>query len=139
VDVLIVSAWHEHLKTLARVLGGSSARVITACSLRQAQEALSLQSFGIVFCDECLSDGSYRELLSMHTTPNELKLVLLLRSGDWPEYLEAMRQGAFDVLCSPVQPAEVESVILRAARDPTPPRKSSPKENDPGLSRQWAG
>lgn len=123
-DALIVSARHEHLKTLMRVLDASSARVITAFSLRQAQEALALQSFGIVFCDESLSDGTYRDLLSMSI---ELKLVLLLRSGDWPEYLEAMQQGAFDVLRCPLQPAEVENVLLRATTEHATPRKSSPQ------------
>lgn len=128
-DVLIVSARPEHLKNLMRVLDASSSRVIVAVSLRQAKEALSLEPIGIVFCDEFLSDGSYRDLLSTHVKPNELKLVLLLRSGDWPEYLEAMEQGAFDVLPSPLQTAEVEGVFLRATTDPTPPRKSSPKAN----------
>jgi DNA-binding NtrC family response regulator len=124
---LIVSARHEHLKALTGVLDASSARVIIALSLRQAQQALSLQSFGIVFCDESLSDGSYRELLSMHVKPRELKLVLLLGSGDWPEYLEAMREGAFDLLRCPLQPAEVENVLLRATTDPATPQKPSPK------------
>jgi DNA-binding NtrC family response regulator len=114
----------------SKLLSPRAARVVVAVSLRQAKEALSLEPIGIIFCDESLSGGSYRELLSMPIKANELKLVLLLRLGDWPEYLEAMREGAFDVLCCPLRPAEVENVLLRAITDdPTAPRKSSPKTN----------
>lgn len=126
-DALIVSARPEHLKTLVRALDGCSARVVVAFSLRQAKEALSLQSFGIIFCDEYLSEGSYRDLLSAHIRPNGFKLVLMLRSGDWPEYIEAMRRGAFDVLRCPLQSAEVEGVLVRAITDPVAPRRSAPK------------
>lgn len=96
-DVLIVSAQPDHLNTLIRVLDCCSARVVVALSLRQAKEVLALHSFGIVFCEEFLSGSSYRELLSC-LKPNESKFVLLFGLGDWPEYLEAMQLGAFDVL-----------------------------------------
>jgi DNA-binding NtrC family response regulator len=126
-DVLIVSTRPEHLKTLMRVLAASSGRVVVASSSRLAKDALSRQSFGIVFCDESLSDGSYRDLLSAHDKSSDLKLVLLLPLGDWPEYLEAMQLGAFEVLRSPLQPVEVENVLLRATINPAAPRKSSPR------------
>jgi DNA-binding NtrC family response regulator len=126
-DALIVSARPEHLKTLIRVLDACSARVVVAFSLRQAQGALSLQSFGLIFCDEYLSEGSYRDLLSAHIRPNGLKLVLMLCSGDWPEYIEAMQRGAFDVLRCPLQVAEVEGVVVRATTDPVAPRRPAPK------------
>jgi DNA-binding NtrC family response regulator len=122
-DALIVSALPGHLKTLIGVLDACSARVVVAFSLRQAKGALSLQSFGITFCDEYLSEGSYRDLLSAH---NGLKLVLMLLSGDWPEYVEAMQRGAFDVLRCPLQAAEVEGVLVRATTDPVAPRRSAP-------------
>lgn len=124
-DVLVVSTRPEHLNTLMHVLKASWGWVVVASSLRLAKEALSLQSFGIVFCDEFLSDGSYRELLTTHVTPNGLKLVLMLRWANWPEYLEAMRLGAFDGLRSPLQPAEVENVLLRATTNSASPRNRS--------------
>jgi DNA-binding NtrC family response regulator len=121
-DVLIVSTRPERLKTLMRALKASWGWVVVASSLRLAKEALSLQSFGIVFCEESLPDGSYRELLST----DKVKFVLLRRSGDSPKYLEAMQRRAFDVLRSPLQPAEVERVLRRATTDLATPRKSPP-------------
>lgn len=111
-DILIVSSRAEHLKVLIRVL--DAARVFAAFSVRQAEQAFSRHSFAVVFCDDPLAVGSYRELLSLRTERNKPNLVVLLRSGEWREYLEAMRHGAFDVLRCPLQPTEVKVVLLSA-------------------------
>jgi DNA-binding NtrC family response regulator len=132
-DILIVSSRAEHLNALIRVLDAAAcARVFAAFSLRQAAEAISCHSFAVVFCDDSLSNGSYRELLSLRTERNKPNLVLLLRSGEWLEYLEAMHYGAFDVLRCPLQPSEVKGVLLRvlvnqaAQRAALPDAKTSP-------------
>lgn len=111
---MIVSSRAEHWRALTRVLAAAPVRVFAAFSLRQAEQALSRHSVAIIFCDDSLSDGSYRELLSQRAERNKPDLVLLLRSGEWREYLEAMQRGAFDVLRCPLLPTEVEAVLLRA-------------------------
>jgi DNA-binding NtrC family response regulator len=114
-DVLIVSERPDHLRPLIRTLGASSARVSACFTIRQAREIFSRQPVDLVFSDEYLSDGSYRELLLFNRFgQHAASFVLLLRTGEWDEYLDAMRLGALDVLRCPLQPAEVEATVQRA-------------------------
>jgi DNA-binding NtrC family response regulator len=114
-DVLIVSERPDHLRPLIRSLDAFSARVSACFTIRQAREIFSRQSVDLVFTDEYLSDGSYRELLLHNRFAQPVaSFVLLLRVGEWEEYLDAMRLGALDVLRCPLQPADVEATLLRA-------------------------
>jgi len=111
-DVLIVSERPDHLRPLIRTLDASSARVSACFTIRQAREIFSRQPVDLVFTDEYLSDGSYRELLRFGQ--RAASFVLLLHTGEWEEYLDAMRLGALEVLRCPFQPDEVEATVLRA-------------------------
>jgi len=114
-DVLIVSERPDHLRPLIRTLGASSARISACFTIRQAREIFSRQPVDLVFADEYLADGSYRELLHFNRFGQQAaSLVLLLRTGEWEEYLDAMRLGALEVLRCPLQPAEVEATLQRA-------------------------
>jgi DNA-binding NtrC family response regulator len=117
-DVLIVSERPDHLRPLIRTLGDSSARVSDCFTIRQAREIFSRHPVDLVFTDEYLSDGSYRELLLLNRFGQHATgFVLLLRTGEWEEYLDAMRLGALEVLRCPLQPAEVEATLQRAIAD----------------------
>ncbi len=114
-DVLIVSERPDHLRPLIRTLGASSARVSACFTIRQAREIFDRQPVDLVFTDEYLSDGSYRELLlSNRFGQSAVSFVLLLRTGEWEEYLDAMRLGALEVLRCPLQAPEVEATVQRA-------------------------
>jgi DNA-binding NtrC family response regulator len=114
-EVLIVSERPDHLHPLVRILNSSSARVFASFTIRQAQQIFSSQSVDVVFCDEHLADGSYRELFfSISFGRSAPSFVLLLRIGEWEEYLGAMRLGVLDVLRCPLQPPEVEAALARA-------------------------
>lgn len=114
-DVLIVSERPDHLRPLIRVLDASSARISACFTIRQARAIFSRQPVDLVFSDEYLSDGSYRELLlASRLGQKPASFVLLLRTGEWEEYLDAMRLGALDVLRCPLEAAEVEATALRA-------------------------
>jgi DNA-binding NtrC family response regulator len=114
-DVLIVSERPDHLRPLIRTLAASSAKVSACFTVRHAREIFSRQPVDLVFSDEYLSDGSYRDLLlGNRFGQSATSFVLLLRTGEWEEYLDAMRLGALEVLRCPLQPAEVEATVLRA-------------------------
>lgn len=114
-NVLIVSERPDHLRPLVRALDASSARISACFTIRSAREIFSQQPVDLVFTDEYLSDGSYRELLrSNHFGQQSASFVLLLHTGEWEEYLDAMRLGALEVLRCPLQSAEVEATVQRA-------------------------
>ena len=118
IDALVVSERMEHVQSLVRILDGLLINVYVACTIKQAQEVLGRQPLGLVFCDERISGSSYRELLSTGDARRRAsRLVVMLQTGEWEEYLEAMRLGAFEVIRCPVQPTDVEMTLINATRD----------------------
>lgn len=117
-DALVVSERMEHVKMLVRILDSLTNNVYVACSVRQAQEVLSRQPIALVFCDERIPGGTYRDLLLSSEIPRKVsRFVVMLQTGEWDEYLEAMRLGAFEVIRCPVQPTDVELTLIHANRD----------------------
>jgi DNA-binding NtrC family response regulator len=117
-NALIVSASMENRKALLRILERLPVETFAAATIEQAQEVLSRHSIDLIFCEESLPDGSYRQFLEPATAKNKLtRFVVMLRSGEWDEYLEAMRLGVTDVLRCPPQPIEVELVLIRVVRE----------------------
>ncbi len=116
-DVLIVSASVEDRKALLHVLESLSTNVISCSNLAQAGEVLSQQTIGLVFCDDHLPDGTYRDLLTLRQTgQRSLCFVVTTRVGEWDEYLEATQLGAFDVIPIPLHATDVELTVIRAMR-----------------------
>jgi DNA-binding NtrC family response regulator len=65
-----------------------------------------------------LPDGNYRDFLTvLRSVKNKTRVVVTSRLADWDEYLEAMRLGAFDVIAAPCHSADVEWILVQAARD----------------------
>jgi DNA-binding NtrC family response regulator len=116
--VLIVSSKTENRDALLRIFEGLPIDVAIAKTLREARTILSENLIDVVFSDESLPDGSYRELLeSISAERRATRFVVTLGTGEWEEYLEAMRLGATDVLRCPLQSIEVELVLIRAGRE----------------------
>jgi len=117
-NALIVSASIENRKALLRILEGLPVDTFAATTIEQAREVLSRHSIDAIFCEESLPDGSYRQLLETATAKNKMtRFVVMLRTGEWDEYLGAMRLGVTDVVRCPLQPIEVELVLIGVARD----------------------
>jgi DNA-binding NtrC family response regulator len=106
----------EDRTSLLHILDGLSLNVISCSALDQVQEVLSRQEVPLVFCDERLTDGCYRDLLTS-AAGRRPRVVVTIRTGEWDEYLDAMRQGAFDAIRFPLRPTDVELVVLRAMRE----------------------
>lgn len=118
-DILVVSARLENRRSLLRVLEGLPVNSFTASTIQQAHELLSSHTIRLIFCEEHFADGSYRDLLAaVQSSPTRALLVLMLCTGEWQEYLEALSLGATEVLRCPLQPTDVELVLIRAARAP---------------------
>ena len=76
------------------------------------------QRIDLVFCDRGLADGTYRDILAMtHSKSPRVRLVVTSRLADWEEYLEALDNGAFDLIASPSQTADIVRVINQAQHE----------------------
>jgi DNA-binding NtrC family response regulator len=119
--ILIVSCRPENRRMLLRVFEDLPIDSYSAPSIHQAKEALRSRSFSVVFCEERLSDGAYADLLKeLKNTHSNARLVVMLCTGEWEEYLEALRLGAEEVLRCPLQPTDVDLALIHAMRSATP-------------------
>jgi two-component system response regulator PilR (NtrC family) len=115
--ILVVSCRPENRKMLMRVFEGLPINSYSAPTIEQAREALRLRPFSVVFCEERLSDGTYADLLAdVRTSSNDVRFVVMLCTGEWEEYLEALRLGAEEVLRCPLQPTDVDLALIHAMR-----------------------
>ena len=63
-DVLVASGNFEHRRSLVRILEELQLNVISVSTFHQAEEVLSRQRITLLFSDQRLPDGSYRDLLN---------------------------------------------------------------------------
>ena len=114
-NVLVISCRIENRRALLGVLETMPVSVFTAATIEQAREVLSSHTVRLIFCEERVSDGTYRNLLDaqQHGT----RLVVMLCTGEWGEYLEALQLGASEVMHCPLQAQEVELAFIHAVRE----------------------
>jgi len=116
--VLVTSSYLEPRRTLVHMLEGLGVNTFTSASLAEAYQVLDHQPVALVFCDESLQDGTYRNMLETVRERNKSPhVVVTSRTGEWPEYLEAVKLGAFDLIQYPYMPTDVEINVIRALRD----------------------
>jgi DNA-binding NtrC family response regulator len=112
-EVLIVSCRPENRKALLRVFEGLPLNAYCVSNLKQAREVLADHKISVIFCEERLSDGSYRELLSTtQASGNNLRFIVMLCTGEWKEYLEAVHLGAAEVIRCPLQPTDIDMALI---------------------------
>jgi DNA-binding NtrC family response regulator len=117
-DVLVACAEMRSRNTLIHMLEGMSVGVISCSTLSQAKEVLTSQKIELVFCDEHLSDGSFRNLLGANQVwIGKPHVVVIVHFGERGEYKEALQLEPFEVISSPLHPTDVELAVIRAMRD----------------------
>jgi DNA-binding NtrC family response regulator len=126
VAALVVSGRVEDRQKLARILDSLSTNVFIVGTLAHAREVLQLQPITIIFCDERLSDGPYRELVAFAKDQrNTAQFFVMLTTGEWPEFLEALGLGV-DAIRYPVQPTDVELALIHAMRSVSVAKRPRP-------------
>jgi DNA-binding NtrC family response regulator len=137
-NLLVVSARLENKKALLDILRDFPVDVLIASTVAQAQEAMSGHLIQCIFSEENLPDGSYRDVLAaMLGFGLKSPLVLMLCTGEWQEYIEAMKLGAAEVIRSPLQAIDVELALIhmireqrrmQEGREPLQPKPSYPEK-----------
>jgi len=116
-NVLVVSSLMHRRKYLLNTFQGFPIHPFVVSTSQQAREMLPSLSFALVFCEETTADGSYRELLSeVRATSTKTRFVVMLSTSEWEGYLGALRLGVTDAIPSPLQSADIESILLHAIR-----------------------
>ena len=115
---IVVSSDIERRRQLSDILTRQGADPICVSSVRECQEVLGNHRARLVFCDEHVADGSYKDLLAAYRlSDRKPRLVVTSLLADWDLFKEAMRRGAFDVIAAPCRPTDVEWMLIQAQRE----------------------
>lgn len=117
-DVLVASGNFEHRRSLIRILEELPLNVISVSTFQQAEEVLSRRHISLLFSDQRLPDGSYKELLG-HTGTSRpmLRVVLTTEESDPVDLQEVDYRHILGTLKYPFQATDVELQIIRAAHE----------------------
>ena len=112
---LVISPNDEIRQRLAEALRDCGLIPIIASSAAESRILLDRYKVRMVFCDESVADGGYHAVIEIVNRKDRgLPVIVISRTGDWPEYLAATRDGAFDYLAYPPVPGELTRVIRHA-------------------------
>ncbi len=104
---------------------------VFARTLEQASRHIREGKVRLGICQDRLPDGRYKEVLLMqHAFESTFPLIVVSRTGDWPEYFEALDLGASDFLAYPLIPGELQRIVqeLMKERHPSLPKKTKPPQ-----------
>ena len=117
-DVLVASGNFEHRRALIRILEELLLNVISASTFQQAEEVLLRQHISLLFADQRLPDGSYKELLShTHSAGQTPRVVLTTAASDPVDPQELAERGVLGTLKFPFHATDVELQIIHAAHE----------------------
>jgi two-component system, NtrC family, response regulator PilR len=118
---MVVSSEDRVRRRLAEILCQCGLTPILASTVSESQMALTRHEFCMILCDECLADGDYQAIVEIAKhSDTRPPVIVLSRTGDWPEYLAATRAGAYDYLAYPPVLTELHRVIRNAFLDRDP-------------------
>lgn len=114
-EALVAFSDSEHGQILATILGHCGLMPVLCSSLKQARTLLDRKSIRLVFCEDRLTDGSFRDMLQVTAQDRPgLPLVVFSRHPD-PELPSAhIQSGATDSIAPPFYHTQIEQVLHRA-------------------------
>jgi DNA-binding NtrC family response regulator len=99
-------------------MGRWSIEPLCCSGVREARRLLPRGGHFLIFCEERLPDGSYRDLLLDLARTRHALLVVISTSTDLDQvFREASALGAFETIASPCTLADVQWVAIRALQN----------------------
>jgi DNA-binding NtrC family response regulator len=121
-SILLVDDDIELLKALTKVLEREgfniSAHHSAEVALREINSAQ--EPFDLVITDESMP--GMRGLVFLETLKTsfpDLPVIVMTAFGDWGQYMEAMRAGAFEFVTKPINKVELLAIVHRALEPPS--------------------
>lgn len=114
--VLVVSA-ETNRDFVQSALSNWAIEPICCSSLQEARSYLPDETFSLIFCEDTLSDGTYRDILRPPGKPMKTRLVVISEVSDDQKYDEAKQLGAFDVISSPCRRSDIQWMVIRAIQE----------------------
>ena len=111
-QVLVAMSDSGGQSVLASTLAAKGLEPILAPNLREALDILNRKPVAMVFCEDKLQDGGFREILGENAklVPS-VPVVVCSPSYDHNLYMDAMTEGAFDFIAYPYAPREIDWIL----------------------------
>jgi two-component system, NtrC family, response regulator HydG len=101
-------------KRLAEALAASGLEAKRCSTVRDGMSAIRQGSADLVFCQERLADGTFRDVLNFLFPRNRMPLIVCSNFYNTKVYIEAMSLGAFDYVAFPYSPQDLRWIIANA-------------------------
>ncbi len=116
--VLVVDDDPTALKGLSRVLKGEGYSVVTVDSGKEALQKAEGDNFDIVLSDIRMPEIDGMKLLKkLRKISPETAVVMITAYGSIQNAVDAMRDGAKDYICKPVNPEDLITTMRRVANE----------------------
>ena len=117
--ILLVRRRESLHRRLLEMLRNCGLYVLELDTVEQSRSLLRQRSVPLIFCEDRLEDGTYRDLLAAVQATRSAPpcVVVLSRTGEMRDYVEAMQSGAFDFLSPPYEWKQLEDILERASRN----------------------
>lgn len=121
--VLVACSDLERRAALNAILAECGLEPATAAHMEELRTVLARGPVHVVFCEDCLPNGGFREVLRLtKATGAKAMVVVCSLLGELDEYLDAMELGAFDFIAPPYRRTEVESIVNSVQQNFAPER-----------------
>ena len=114
-SILVVTPDRADAEVIQSAAAEQSADTIVAQTYREALGAAAKKTIPLIFSEQGLPDGNWKDLLSrILVDPEPPRLVVMAEPSDQALWAEAISLGAYDVIAKPVDMREAEHVIAAA-------------------------
>lgn len=112
---LVVSSDGEVSGKLAESLGQCGLAPLFVSTVVESRIVLAVREVLVVLCNDCLADGTYEDVVNLvRRSHTRIPVVVVSRTGGWPEYLRAVDRGAFDYVAYPLINGDLQRAIRNA-------------------------
>ncbi len=119
-QILVVCSHPTITDELSQLLLQCGVVPVHARGVTESKSILAAGRVALVVCSTHLADGSYADLISqLRRSKPPVPVVIassLVNNDEYREYLNAMRLGAFDFICSPYRRLEIERIVNNVLR-----------------------
>jgi DNA-binding NtrC family response regulator len=115
--ILVISTG-ENREVVSAAMSHWSIEAVPCSGVHEARTLISSIRPSLIFCEEQLPDGTYRELLQDISKTARVRVVVISSDAELDDhYNEALARGAFDMIASPCRRSDVQWIAIRAMQD----------------------
>jgi DNA-binding NtrC family response regulator len=114
----LVISTGENREVVTAAMSHWSIEAVPCSGVREAHALMPTARPSLIFCEEDLPDGSYRELLQDVSKTAKTRVVVISAAAEVDaHYNEALALGAFDMIASPCRRSDVQWIAIRAMQE----------------------